>query len=91
MVWGCGVGIGRACAVAFAREGCNVAVVARTESGLRETAAQCVAAAPGCKVAVIVADVTKVPTALRTAKQGEHGGKGLRGRKGGIANGHRGR
>lgn len=50
LVTGAGRGIGRAVALAFARAGASVALLARTESELRETAALCAAEGPASLV-----------------------------------------
>ncbi len=55
LITGAGRGIGRAVALAFAREGCHVALAARTREELEETAA---AAAPaGVRAVVLPCDV----------------------------------
>jgi NAD(P)-dependent dehydrogenase (short-subunit alcohol dehydrogenase family) len=53
---GASSGIARAAAAAFAREGANVVLAARSEDSLRETAAECESA--GGKALVVPADVT---------------------------------
>src|SRR4051812_19366098 len=54
---GAGRGLGAASALALAREGCSVALVARTRSTLEERAAECRAqGAP--KAVAVVADAT---------------------------------
>ncbi|SNC74574.1 3-oxoacyl-[acyl-carrier protein] reductase [Hymenobacter gelipurpurascens] len=55
LVTGAGKGIGRAVAVALAHEGVNVALLARTESQLREVAQEIEAL--GVKAVVVTADV----------------------------------
>lgn len=55
LVTGAGKGIGRAVAIALAKEGVHVALMARTEEQLNEVADE--AKALGVKVAVVVADV----------------------------------
>lgn len=55
LVTGAGKGIGRAVAVALAQEGVNVALLARTESQLREVAQEIEAL--GVKAVVVTADV----------------------------------
>ncbi|GAB2767395.1 3-oxoacyl-[acyl-carrier protein] reductase [Hymenobacter luteus] len=55
LVTGAGKGIGRAVAVALAQEGANVALLARTESQLREVAQEIEAL--GVKAVVVTADV----------------------------------
>lgn len=58
LVTGAGKGIGRAVAIALAKEGANVALMARTEEQLNEVAAE--AKSHGVKVAVVVADVADI-------------------------------
>ncbi|MBL8837613.1 MAG: SDR family oxidoreductase [Alphaproteobacteria bacterium] len=50
-------GLGKGCAMALAREGCEVVINARTASALEATAAE-IRAATGAKVTVVAADVT---------------------------------
>jgi 3-oxoacyl-[acyl-carrier protein] reductase len=57
LVTGASRGIGRAIAIALAEEGCNVALVARGEARLRQTADE--VAALGVHAAAVVADVTR--------------------------------
>jgi 3-oxoacyl-[acyl-carrier protein] reductase len=57
LVTGASRGIGKGIAVAFAREGAEVALVARNRIGLEETAAACQAARAGTRTLSIVADV----------------------------------
>lgn len=57
LVTGAGSGIGRAVALAFAREGARVAVAGRTEATLKETVAL-IEAAGGAGAAALTADVT---------------------------------
>ena len=56
MVTGAGKGIGKAVAIALAREGVHIALMARTESQLQEVAREI--AALGVKTAVVTADVS---------------------------------
>lgn len=58
LVTGAGKGIGRAVAIALAKEGANVALMARTEEQLNEVAAE--AKSQGVKVAVLIADVADI-------------------------------
>ncbi|WP_224998547.1 3-ketoacyl-ACP reductase [Cesiribacter sp. SM1] len=58
LVTGAGKGIGRAVAVALAREGVNVGLLARTASQLKEVAAE--VEAQGVKAAVVTADVADI-------------------------------
>jgi len=60
LITGASRGIGQAVAVRLAKEGCDVAIVARTESGLKETFDKCKAARPDCRVLILRCDVTKV-------------------------------
>src|SRR5687768_2888252 len=55
LITGAGKGIGRAIALALAKEGVNVALLARTESQLREVAQE--VEALGVKAVTLVADV----------------------------------
>ena len=57
LIIGGGRGIGRAIALAYAAEGARLALAARTESELRETA-ETIAARQGTEVHTVVADVT---------------------------------
>lgn len=69
LVTGAGKGIGRAVALALAKEGVNVALLARTEEQLQEVATE--AKALGVKVAVVatdIADINKVNAAVAQAK-----------------------
>jgi len=58
-ITGAGRGIGRAIAVAFAGEGYDVALLARSADQLRATAAEC--QAKGVRALVLPADMTEVP------------------------------
>jgi NAD(P)-dependent dehydrogenase (short-subunit alcohol dehydrogenase family) len=64
-VTGASRGIGRAIAVAFGREGAHVFLIARTETGLRETAAAVVAA--GGSATVVACDVARGEDTARAA------------------------
>jgi NAD(P)-dependent dehydrogenase (short-subunit alcohol dehydrogenase family) len=57
LVTGASRGIGQACAIALAREGCNVALAARTEAGLQVTADLCRAANSNCRCLVLPVDL----------------------------------
>ena len=50
-------GLGRGCAEALARAGCEVTIIARTEDALRAAAAE-IGAAAGCDVAWVACDIT---------------------------------
>ena len=56
IVTGAGKGIGRACAIAFAQAGADVALAARTESDLQAVAAEITAL--GCRAISVVCDVS---------------------------------
>ncbi|SOY43590.1 SDR family NAD(P)-dependent oxidoreductase [Cupriavidus taiwanensis] len=56
-ITGAGSGIGRALALALAREGCQLALSDRNEAGLAQTAAQAMAAAPHARVTQHTVDV----------------------------------
>jgi NAD(P)-dependent dehydrogenase (short-subunit alcohol dehydrogenase family) len=56
VITGAGRGIGRAIALAYAKEGANLALVARTTTELRETAQQ--AEAIGAHASAFTTDVT---------------------------------
>lgn len=57
-------GLGRACALELAREGCAVAICARQEEPLRE-AAQAIVGATGARVVPVVADMTRAEDITR--------------------------
>jgi 3-oxoacyl-[acyl-carrier protein] reductase len=57
LVCGASRGLGKACALALAREGVNLAIVARTRELLERTGAE-IAQATGGKVATVAADLT---------------------------------
>ncbi|GAA4427189.1 3-ketoacyl-ACP reductase [Pontibacter saemangeumensis] len=67
LVTGAGKGIGRAVAVALAKEGVHVGLLARTESQLREVAEE--VSALGVKAAVVAADVSDINAVNRAAAQ----------------------
>ena len=67
LVTGASLGIGRAAAEELAREGCDVAMVARTEDTLRR-AADNIARASGRRVLAVPADAS-VPEAITNAFQ----------------------
>ncbi|PVY76089.1 short-subunit dehydrogenase [Cupriavidus alkaliphilus] len=56
-ITGAGSGIGRALALALAREGCQLALSDRNEAGLAQTAAQAMAAAPHARITQHSVDV----------------------------------
>jgi NAD(P)-dependent dehydrogenase (short-subunit alcohol dehydrogenase family) len=64
IVTGAGSGIGRACAIALAREGAKVALVGRRRERLEETAHEC-----GDSVFVVAADVTMPNEVTRVVEQ----------------------
>src|SRR3970040_1829650 len=57
LVCGASKGLGRACAMSLAREGCNVTVVARNREQLDNTAGE-IRASTGAKIAVVPTDIT---------------------------------
>src|SRR4029453_535510 len=61
-------GLGRATALALAREGARVAICARTERALR-TAAGEIRAPPGATLAPIVSDVARAEDAQRLVEE----------------------
>ncbi len=69
VVTGAGKGIGRASALALAREGADVVITSRTEADLRELAREI--EAPGARALVVPADVSKVEDVDRL-KQAAH-------------------
>ena len=64
IVTGAGSGIGRACAIALAREGAKVALVGRRRERLEETAHEC-----GGSAFVLAADVSKPDEVARVVEQ----------------------
>lgn len=67
LVTGASKGIGRACAVALATEGCEVALVARGAPGLEAAAAQLRGA--GAKVSIVAADLAEPASAARVVEE----------------------
>ena len=67
LVTGAGKGIGRAVALALAKEGVHVGLLARTESQLKEVAEEVTAA--GVKAAVVTADVADIEAVNQAAAQ----------------------
>jgi 3-oxoacyl-[acyl-carrier protein] reductase len=67
LITGAGKGIGRAIAVALAKEGVNVALLARTTSQLEEVAAE--AKSHGVQAAVVTADVTDINSVNEAVQQ----------------------
>jgi 3-oxoacyl-[acyl-carrier protein] reductase len=67
LITGAGKGIGRAIAVALAKEGVNVALLARTTSQLEEVAAE--AKSHGVHASVVTADVTNINSVNEAVKQ----------------------
>ena len=57
LVCGASKGLGRACAVSLAREGCNVVIAARDREQLEKTAAE-IRSATGAKVTAVAVDIT---------------------------------
>ena len=66
IITGASGGIGRATAMAFAREGCNLVIMARHEDKLREVAAACEAL--GGKTVWLAGDAGKEQTVIDTVK-----------------------
>lgn len=67
LITGAGKGIGRAIAIALAKEGVHVALLARTTSQLEEVASE--AKSLGVKAAVVTADVTDITSVNEAIKQ----------------------
>ena len=67
LITGAGKGIGRAVAIALAKEGVNVALLARTEKQLNEVAEE--AKAQNVKAAVLVADVADINSVNAAAEK----------------------
>ena len=67
LVTGAGKGIGKAIAIALAKEGVHVGLLARTTSQLQETAAQI--QAEGVKTAVVTADVADMDAVNKALEQ----------------------
>src|ERR1700759_1322249 len=76
VVTGASRGLGRAFALALAQAGADVAVTARTESGIK-AAAQDIAAATGRTIVPITADVTQRPDVERMIAEAADGLGGL--------------
>jgi 3-oxoacyl-[acyl-carrier protein] reductase len=57
LVCGASKGLGRACAMSLAREGCGVAIVARDREQLEKTAGE-IRAATGARITVVATDIT---------------------------------
>ncbi len=66
IITGASGGIGKATAIAFAKEGCNLVIMARREEKLREVAAECEAL--GGRTSWLVGDAGKEQTAIDTVK-----------------------
>lgn len=66
IITGASGGIGRATALAFAREGCNLVIMARSEDKLRKVTAEC--EAQGVKAVYLVGDAAKEQVAIDTVK-----------------------
>lgn len=71
LITGAGKGIGRAIAIALAKEGVNVALLARTTSQLDEVAAE--AKSHGVQAAVVTADVTDINSVNEAVRQATSG------------------
>lgn len=67
LITGAGKGIGRAVAIALAKEGAHVALLARTEEQLNEVAEK--AKSLGAKVAVLVADIADINSVNAAAEK----------------------
>src|SRR5579859_7617494 len=68
VVTGAGKGIGRATALALAKEGAHVIITARTKSDLDALALEIQGLATGARALVVVADVSREPDVDRLAK-----------------------
>jgi 3-oxoacyl-[acyl-carrier protein] reductase len=68
MVTGAGKGIGRASALALAREGAHVVIASRTRSDLEELAAEIAGLGTGAQALVVPTDVSKEEDVNRLAK-----------------------
>ena len=69
VVTGASSGVGRATARALARRGATVALVARTEAALRDTAREIASLSPDARAIVVPADLSTVPGAVRASKR----------------------
>src|SRR5436305_10674720 len=58
LLFGASRGLGKACALAVAKEGVHVTIAARTRETVEQAAADIRAAAPGVRVTPVVADIT---------------------------------
>ena len=67
LITGAGRGLGRACAVAFAREGANVALMSRTRKDLEETAR--LVEQEGAKALILEADVADEAAVRKAVEQ----------------------
>jgi 3-oxoacyl-[acyl-carrier protein] reductase len=65
LVCGASKGLGRACAVSLAREGCRLTIVARERQQLEKTADE-IRAATGATVVTVAADITSEEGRIRT-------------------------
>lgn len=68
IITGASAGLGREIAIELARRGTRLALVARGEEGLRETARQCVAAG-AVKPLIVTADVTRAEDCARLVRE----------------------
>ena len=68
LVGGASKGLGRACALSLAREGCSVTIVARNAAELDKTAAE-IRSLTGAKVTAVAVDITLAPPADRARRR----------------------